>query len=325
MTVPPMRRLLGYMLGLVVLATLPLVLSATLATQIISFAIFALGYNFLLGYSGEMSFGHAAYFGIGAYGTVLATIHISEQIYVAILFGVAVATLLGLIIGYLSLFQRGIYFAMVTLAFSMMVYYFVFQMNDITGGDNGIILPLKATAAGPLQVLENSFDLYVLAVLFLIVCYFLVRRLIRSPLGNTLEAIRESEERATHMGYNTDRFLLIAFVVSAAFSGLAGALYALAFDFITPQILYWTASGEVILITIIGGVGTMTGPVVGAIIYVLFIEHISDLTEHWQILLGLFFVLVVSFLPEGVIGRYQKIRGESSQFNASDLINRLLR
>jgi branched-chain amino acid transport system permease protein len=289
--------------GALLLICLPVFLSPLLASEILIFAIFALGYNILLGYGGEMSFGHAAYFGLGAYGVIL-TAYVIPNIYVAILAGVALATVAGVVFGWLSLQRRGIYFSMITLALAQMIYLTFFQATELTGGSNGRSFPDVSGAFGPLVPGQGGLVFYLFAVLVFLATLFIVRRIIRSPFGRILIAIRENSDRAEALGYDVKRILFVAFVFTSIIGGFAGVMYGILFSFVSPNVLFWLTSGEVVLMTIIGGVGTLGGPLIGATIYILLSDSLTDFFNFWEIPFGIIIIAVVIFAPKGLYGIY---------------------
>lgn len=304
----PWRRLASWLIAFVALAALPLVTNYNLAIEVLIFAIFALGFNLLAGYSGQLSFGHAAFFGLGAYGTMLSVTYLTPDLYVSMGVGVILAGLASAVIGFLSLFRRGVYFAMITLALGQMVYSGTRSFQEVTGGSNGLYFTDVKATLGPITPLGAGPDLYLVALALLGVLILAKWHLLNTPFGTVLVAIRSNEERTRHLGYNTTRYLEGAFILSGLIAGLAGALFAALARFITPNILFWSTSGEVVLITIIGGIGTLLGPLVGSMTFIIMSDWLSDLTNHWPMLFGGLFVLVVLFAPEGLYGLYQKWR-----------------
>ena len=298
-----------------IISVLPLVLGAISSGHIIIFAILVLGYNLLLGYGGQMSFGHSAYFGMGAYGTVIFMKHITANFYFGLFFGVIVATVLALIFGYVSLRRRGIYFAMITLALAQMVYFTILQVRPITGGQNGLYIPDVNAPILFFHPLESDLHFYIFTALLFVLSWFAIRRIIRSPYGRILVATRESETRTRNVGFDTDKILLIAFTLSGVFSGLAGGLYAAHFEFIAPEIVFWTLSGEIVFIAIIGGTGTLGGPLTGALIFVLISESLTDLTSLWQIPFGALIVTIVLVAPQGIYGILSSLPSRLASLN----------
>jgi len=269
-----------------------------LASQMLVFAIFAIGYDIAFGYTGLLSFGHAAFFGLGAYGTGLSLIHLSIPAPLAILIGVIIGLLVAFPIGYLSIRRRGIYFAMVTLAFAQMVYFIAFKWRSLTGGDDGLHR-VPRPPLGPID-LSSELVLYYFILFFFIVSVILGIRIINSPFGKTLECVRENVDRARSIGYNPTRFKLISFVISAFFAGLAGGLYTLLQNFVPLFTLSLDTSGDIVLMTLIGGMGTLYGPIMGAMALIFLKDLLSTYTNIWPLFLGLLFVVSVMTFRRGV-------------------------
>lgn len=269
-----------------------------LASQMLVFAIFAIGYDIAFGYTGLLSFGHAAFFGLGAYGTGLTLIHLSIPAPLAILIGIMISLLVAFPIGYLSIRRRGIYFAMVTLAFAQMIYFIAFKWRSLTGGDDG----LHGVPRPPLGFIDlrSELVLYYFILFFFILSIILGIRIIKSPFGKTLECLRENEERARSIGYNPIRYKLISFVISTSFAGLAGGLYALLQNFVPLFALGLDTSGDVVLMTLIGGMGTLYGPIMGAMGLVFLKDLLTTSTNIWPLFLGLLFVVSVMTFRKGV-------------------------
>ena len=293
-----------YSLGFIILAGLFLLFLPfmtpykALASQMLVFAIFALGYDIAFGYTGLLSFGHAAFFGLGAYGTGLTLIHLSIPAPLAILIGVTISLLIAFPIGFLSIRRRGIYFAMVTLAFAQMIYFIAFKWRSLTGGDDG----LHGVPRPPLGLIDlrSELVLYYFILFFFILSVVLGIRIIRSPFGKTLECLRENEDRARSIGYNPTRYKLISFVISASFAGLAGGLYTLLQNFVPLFALGLDTSGDVVLMTLIGGMGTLYGPIMGAMGLVYLKDLLSSYTNIWPLFLGLLFVVSILTFRKGV-------------------------
>lgn len=269
-----------------------------LASQMLVFAIFALGYDIAFGYTGLLSFGHAAFFGLGAYGTGLSLIHLLIPAPLAILIGVIISSLMAFPIGYLSIRRRGIYFAMVTLAFAQMIYFIAFKWRSLTGGDDGLH-GVPRPPLGPIN-LSSEVALYYFILFFFILSVILGIRIINSPFGKTLECLRENEDRARSIGYNPTRFKLISFVISAFFAGLAGGLYTLLQNFVPLFSLSLDTSGDIVLMTLIGGMGTLYGPIMGAMALIFLKDLLSTYTNIWPLFLGLLFVVSVMTFRKGV-------------------------
>jgi branched-chain amino acid transport system permease protein len=273
--------------------------------KLLCFAMFACAFNLLLGYTKMLSFGHAAYFGSSAYVTGwLATVHGWGTVE-SILAGVAVAMLLGLVIGAIAVRRQGIYFAMITLALSQLVFFVCLQAN-FTGGENGLQGIPRGTIFGVMALGRDRTMYYFVLAAFVAVFVF-IRRIVHSPFGQVLNAIRANEPRAISLGYKVDRYKLVAFVLSASLAGLAGSLKALVLGFVTLSDVSQGTSGEVILMTLLGGSGTFLGPVVGAIVVVTLQEYLSDVVGAWvSVIIGGIFVVCVITFRRGFVGEIQR-------------------
>ena len=275
--------------------------------NLLCFAMFACAYNLLLGFGRMLSFGHAAFFGMAAYVTCwLVTAHAAGP-GVAILGGVAIAAALGFVVGGLAIRRRGIYFAMITLALGQLVY-FVCVEAPFTGGENGIQGVRRGVLLGLLP-LRSDLVMYYLVLAVFIAVFVFIRRVVHSPYGQVLKAIRENESRATSLGYDINRYKLLAFVLSATLAGLAGSLNALVLGFATLSDVQQSTSGEVILMTLLGGTGTFFGPVVGATIIVTLQHYLSDLVGGWvTAIIGVIFVACVLSFRRGIVGELEALR-----------------
>ena len=280
-----------------------------LATQIIIWGLFALGFNVCLGYTGMLSFGHAAYFGAGAYTTGIVLIRLWQNIWFGLFAGLVMGALLALILGYLCIKRRGIYFAMLTLAFAQLVYFVAFQWVDLTGGDNG----LRNIPAVPLSFFGLSIDIhspvrfYFFVLFFVFLSLLALNRILQSPFGHVLQAVRENEQRARSCGYEATNVRWLAFIISGAISGLAGGLYALYLHFVGIESLYYSTSGQVIMMTLLGGMGSFIGPFIGAGVFLYLEDVLSAITPNWMIFLGVIFVLCVLFFPSGIWGTVKEL------------------
>ena len=274
--------------------------------KLLCFAMFACAFNLLLGFTKMLSFGHAAYFGASAYVTGwLVTVQGWGTIE-GILGGVAVALLLGLVIGAIAVRRQGIYFAMITLALAQLVF-FVCLQADFTGGENGLQGIPRGSLFG-LVGLGNDRTMYYFVLAVFVAVYVLIRRIVHSPFGQVLKAIRANEPRAVSLGYKVDRYKLMAFVMSASLSGLAGSLKALVLGFVTLSDVSQGNSGEVILMTLLGGSGTFLGPVIGANVVVTLQEYLSDLVGAWvSVIIGAIFVVCVLIFRRGFVGEIQRL------------------
>ena len=276
-----------------------------LASQVLIFGLFALGFNLLYGYTGLLSFGHAAYYGLGAYGTGIALAKLKVG---SLLLGLAAGPLLavvgGIAIGFFCLRRRGIYFAMLTLAFSQLLYFIAFHLADITGGDDGLrgIPQLPLNLFGWKVSIESPLQFYYFAFAFVCLAVAGLKRILDSPFGTVLQAIRENGDRASACGYDVRRVKHLSFVFSAFFAGLAGALDALRLAVVPVESLYWATSGQVVIMTLLGGAGTFFGPFVGAGAYLVLGDRLAIVTERWPLVIGLIFMTFVLFLPKGIWG-----------------------
>jgi branched-chain amino acid transport system permease protein len=273
--------------------------------KLLCFAMFACAFNLLLGFTKMLSFGHAAYFGSSAYITGwLVTAHGWGTIE-GILAGIAASMLLGMVIGAIAVRRQGIYFAMITLALAQLVFFVCLQAN-FTGGENGLQGIPRGSVFGLLG-LGHDRTMYYFVLLIFIAVYVLIRRIVHSPFGQVLKAIRANEPRAISLGYKVDRYKLVAFVLSASIAGLAGSLKALVLGFATLSDVSQANSGEVILMTLLGGSGTFLGPVIGANIVVTLQEYLSVVVGAWvTVILGAIFVVCVMVFRRGVVGEIQR-------------------
>jgi len=272
--------------------------------KVLCFALFACAFNLLLGYTGLLSFGHAAYFGSASYITAHAAKVWGLTPELAILAGVFTAAFLGLIIGSLSIRRQGIYFSMVTLAFAQMVYFIALQV-PFTGGEDGIQGVPRGHLFGVID-LRSDFALYFLVLAITMGGILAIYRIVHSPFGQLLKAIKENENRVTSLGYHVNRYKLLTFVLSAAFAGLAGATKALVFQLASLTDVHWAMSGEAVLMSLIGGVGTVLGPIVGATIIVTMQNYLASQGEWVTIIQGCIFVVTVLVFREGIIGVLQR-------------------
>jgi branched-chain amino acid transport system permease protein len=293
------------LIGIVALAAPFLGVYPVFSAQLLCFAMFACAFNLLLGYSKMLSFGHAAYFGSSAYITGwLVSVH-GWGTLAGILAGVAVAMLLGLVIGAIAVRRQGIYFAMITLALAQLVF-FVCLQADFTGGENGLQGIPRGDILG-LIPLDRDATMYYFVLAVFVAMYLFIRRIVRSPFGHVLEAIRENEPRAVSLGYKVDRYKLVAFVLSASIAGLAGSLKALTLSFATLSDVSQGTSGEVILMTLLGGSGTFLGPVVGAGIVLTLQQYLSERVGAWvSVIIGAIFVVCVMIFRRGIVGEIER-------------------
>ena len=272
--------------------------------KLLCFAIFACAFNLLLGFTGLLSFGHAAFFGSAAYitGWLIKAQQLSPEL--AISAGVIGAGGIGLVVGLVAIRRQGIYFAMITMAIAQMVY-FVCLQAPFTGGEDGLQGVSRGNLFGVFPLATDTAMYYVVVTVF-VACFLLISRILHSPFGQVLKMIRENEPRAISLGYEVDRYKLLAFVLSSALAGLAGSLKTLVMGFATLSDVHWTMSGEVILMTLLGGVGTFFGPVFGAGIVISLQDMLADKVGSWvNVIIGVIFVLCVLAFRKGVVGELQ--------------------
>ncbi len=287
----------------------PLVMPFTaLAANILIYGLYALGFNLVFGFLGLLSFGHAALFGTGAYLCGIAIVHFGLPWYAAIVIGVVAGAIMAAAIGALAIRTRGIYFAMVTMALAQCVYYLFYQAEGWTGGENG----LRGINVNRIEIFGIKLDFidpltryYVIAA-FVILALFALSRILASPFGAVIQAVRENEARARASGYNVTLTRFITFVLSGAFCGLAGALAALHLSIVPIEMLYYETSGMAVMMSLLGGMGTFFGPFVGAAVFLLLENLVSLWTVHWQLIVGAVFVACVLFFPAGIWGTILK-------------------
>lgn len=279
--------------------------SATLATEVLIFALAALGCNLLLGYTGLMSFGQGIFLGLGSYAGGLALLHLQVPFLAALLIAMLASALSALVVGWFSIRQRGVYFVMLTLAFAQMFYFLAYSLADITGGDNGLLnIPRPQLSLFGVTLLPTAspWQYYgVVAVIFILV-FALLQRIADSILGRTLLAIRDNATRAAAIGYDIKKFKLIAFMISGAVTGLAGALYAMLTGIAPLSNIEYHASESILIMTVIGGTGNLFASVLGAAFYVLVGDWLSTLWPRWLMLLGILLIAVALYMQKGLWG-----------------------
>ena len=281
-----------------------------LTIQVLILAVFSLGFNLLFGYTGLLSFGQAGFFAVGAYGCAKILLAV-PNLMLGIAGGVALAALAAFLLGALSVRHTRIYFSMLTLAFGMMIFSIIWKWRDFTGGDDGLVgiprAPLEIP--GLLSVSVAAMDRYYYVVLVLcLLAIFAMYRLVRSPLGLTLQAIRDSETRTEFAGVPVRKYRLISFTIAGAYAGLAGALLPPLENTVTPPIAHWSTSAEPVLATLMGGVHTFAGPIVGAFLFLVIKDIIFRFTEYWLIWFGVIVVVLVMVLPEGLMSIFKERR-----------------
>jgi branched-chain amino acid transport system permease protein len=275
-----------------------------LSVNILIFGLYAVGFNLLFGYTGLLSFGHAAFLGVGSYLTGIVMVHAGWPWWAAVPVGVASACLVGLVIGYLAIRTRGIYFSMVTLALAQIIYYAFYKAEHWTGGENGlrgIKVEAMSLFGWPIDFLQPLSKYYVILV-FVALALWLVSRVLQSPFGAVIEAIRENEKRAVACGYDVARSKLLVFVLSAGICGLAGALRALHLSIVPIDALHYLQSGQAVMMCLLGGMGTFLGPFVGAAVFLYLEDVVTTMTTHWMGVVGVVFMVFVLFFPKGIWG-----------------------
>lgn len=297
---PKLKALYGVLVLIGLLLPFQDFIYLVFAMKVLCFALFACAFNLLLGFTGLLSFGHAAFFGTAAYITAYFCKEMGLSPEVGIVLGVVGSGALGYLIGSLAIRRQGIYFAMVTLALSQMVYFLAVQL-PFTGGEDGIQGVPRGKLFGFID-LSSDINMYYFVLAVFLLGFALIVRAVHSPFGQVLKAIRENEPRAISLGYNVDRFKLMSFVISAALSGLAGSLKSLVFQLATLTDVHWHMSGEVVLMTLLGGMGTILGPVVGASIVVGLQNYLANIGSWSTIATGFIFVICVLAFRRGVVG-----------------------
>jgi branched-chain amino acid transport system permease protein len=276
-----------------------------LGTRVLILGLAAMSVNFLLGFTGVLSFGHAAYFGLGAYGAGLSLKYLAPSTPLSLVMGMLLGGLAGAILGMLIVRRRGVYFAMVTIAFGQVFYYIAFQWSSLTGGDDG----LRGFSRQPLDlglfkidILSNADNFYFFVLFSFAIIAAVMGFILKSPFGRTMLAIRENERRARFLGIPVERHIWIAFTLSCFFMGFAGALYALLNNFADPRGLHFSQSGDFVMMAVMGGMRSFWGPLLGAAVFVVLQDYLSSVTVNWMSFVGLLFVLVVLFFPRGLLG-----------------------
>jgi len=293
-------QLLAFVLMVVLIAVLPNVLYPVFLMKVLCYALFACAFNLLIGYVGLLSFGHAAYFGMGAYVCAWTAKNWGVNAEIAILLGGLTSGVLGTGLGWLAIRRAGIYFAMITLALAQMVYFFCLQA-PFTGGEDGIQQVPRSPLFGVLSLHNDMAIYWVVAAVFL-GGFLLIHRIIHSPFGQVLKAIRENEPRATSLGYRTDDYKLICFILSATLAGVAGGMKSLVFGIATLTDVHYSASGEVVLMTLLGGLGTVFGPVIGALLMTSMWNYLAGTGAWVTVIQGVIFVICVLFFRRGIVG-----------------------
>lgn len=294
---------IAYLGLLLVLCIVPFGLTnyfLSILVEILILGIFALSLNILVGYTGLVSLGHAAFFGVGAYTSSLIAIHYTSNVFVTLFAGIVLSLIMACIIGFFCNRVNGFYFLMLTLAFSQMFYALVYRWSSLTKGDNGLSgIPKPSLWAN--GVLDSPIAFYFFILVIFTIVFIGLRVILQSPLGQIFVGIRENETRVRVMGYNTTIYKNISFILAGGIGGLAGSLYAFFNGFISPKDIYWTMSGEVLIMVLVGGAGTLIGPVLGAAFIVILETFVSSYTDLWMLIVGITFILFVIFIPKGIV------------------------
>jgi len=278
---------------------LPLIVRPAIASEIWIFAMFGLGLNLLLGYTGMLSFGQSTFFGSAAYVAGWLLKYYGINVFFALGIGIGVGALSALVVGYLCVQRSGLYFIMLTFALNQLFYFTAYQWTSVTGGEDGMPGVPRPEFFG--IDFKDPLVYYAFVSLLFLLSLFLMKKIVESPLGTILQAIRENEVRADAVGYAVPRFKLLAFVIGGAFSGLAGVLYAMLFGIVPLEAISFVFSGNVVFATLIGGSGSLYGPVIGSVLFIWLSESMSNMWARWPLLLGVAFVIVVMFLRGGVV------------------------
>jgi len=281
-----------------------------LTSRVMILSIFAMGYNLLFGRTGLLSFGHAAFYAAGAYGLGLFSLHVSPHPLIGILVGVASACMLAAVIGFFCVRQTEIYFAMLTLAFGMMVFSLIWNMRSVTGGDDGLVGIMRAPISlGVVSIpIIKPRNYYFLVLIFLAVSVYLIYRIRRSPFGLVLAGIRENDRRVQFAGISLKNYRLGAFVISGTFAGLAGALGTLLESNTTPFSAHWSHSAEPVLVSLIGGIQTFAGPLVGSAVFIILREVIERFTHNWMLWFGLILLVIIMGFRGGIVGALSQLK-----------------
>lgn len=294
-------------------------LDVSIVSEVLLMAIAAMSVNLLLGYTGLPAFGNAAYFGLGTYGAALSIKYLHVHFIAAVLIGTAAAFAGALLLGPFLLRRRGIYFGLLSIAFGQVFYFVAYRFTDVTGGEDGMNFPRPYLGFPGAHVTLQETSFYYVALAVFVASLLVFRAVVRSPFGRTLVAIRQNEVRVRYLGLNADRFIFVALLISATMAGLGGALFGLLINFAYPLILDWHQSGDFVLMMILGGGGTVWGPLLGAFIYVIGKDIISTITPLWQIFLGALFVACVLGFPRGILGSLESALRRPGAMESDDV------
>jgi branched-chain amino acid transport system permease protein len=308
----------GWWLALLILAAIiaPFIITEfylVILGEALIMSLLALSFNLLFGYMGQLSFGQAAFYGLGGYTVAMLLTKVHFNFWLSLIAGILVASIIGLIVGYFCVRLRGIYFAILTLAFGQLLFVVIYKWHNFTGGDDGI------QGVFPPGILKSPIIYYYFILLIFIASAFVLWRIINSPFGYTLKAMRENPERTEFLGINIAKYQLITFAIAAAFAGLAGALWAPFYRSIAPFSLMWIKSGEPVMAAILGGSSIFFGPILGMFIMTFFHAWVLGFTIYWPVVMGALILIIIFFLPGGILGFAQekwKERRKSTKFQA---------
>ena len=298
----------GFAVVVALLSAAPLVLPGSwgrFATEILIWGLLAMSSDILIGYTGMVSFGHSVFFGLGMYGAAAALLSVKPpNLWLTLVYGLAAAAIVAAFVAYFATRLRDIYFSITTLVFSQIFYVIIFTWTEVTGGENGLTFsqpPLSFLGLYSVRFTPTTLHWFVLAVV--VISFLLLRRITQSPFGKVLQSIRENEPRTRAIGYSVERYKIVAVMLSGMFAGLSGILYAIQNKFAAPDFVFFVISGEVVIFNVMGGMGTLVGPVAGAAFFFLLREGLSRyFTEYYLIPVGIIFTAMVIFMPQGILG-----------------------
>jgi branched-chain amino acid transport system permease protein len=294
----------------IALVVLPIGMRPIIAADICVFAIAAMALNLIFGYTGMLSFGQATFFGVGAYVGGLLMVHVTQNLYLALLIGTCAGALTAAVVGYLCIQRVGIYFIMLTFAFNQLFYFIAFKWTTLTGGDDGLPgVPRPPVALASLEfTLDTSMKYYTFVAIAFFLLFYVMKRIVESPLGMICQSIRENPDRAAAVGYNVQLYRWVVFTIAGAFTGFAGVLYAMMYGIVPVEAIFWITSGDIVFMVLIGGIGNLYGPLVGAMVLRWLSETLSVMWNRWPLLSGLFFIIVVLFLRGGCVEILERLR-----------------
>lgn len=266
------------------------------------FCIFAMGFDVLYGFTNRFSYGQAIFFGLGAYGVLLSILHLKVDLWVGLLIAIALSILFAIAVGFIAVRLSGAYFTIFTIIVNMVFYLLARSLVWLTGGDDGLPFTVPPISLGFVSFQTTQISCYYFVLFFLITSWVILRRIQHSPLGRIMVSIRENEERARFLGYNTIKYILVAYTISALFTALSGALYAIRNSYATADFFSLTRSADPIIWTVIGGAGTLVGPIIGAVFLTIFKYYISAFWKHYLIIIGILMIFLLRFCPKGIVG-----------------------